>query len=99
MRRAAAGADAPTYMYPISRRSTSSASVAHMNGELRAGKRMPEGKSRSKMEFWVMALSARARRVQKAVCQETGLWVGGCCGWELVLVEAVLKVRLTERWG
>ena len=63
--------------------------AAHTSGELRAGKRTPEGKSRSKVEFWVMALSARARRVQKAVCQETGLWVGGCCGWELVFVEAV----------
>ena len=34
---------------------------------------MPEGKWRSRVEFWVMALRARARRVQKAVCQETGL--------------------------
>jgi hypothetical protein len=64
-------------------------SAAHTIGELRAGKRMPEGNLRSKMEFWVMALSARARRVQKAVCQETELWVGGCCGLELVFVEAV----------
>jgi hypothetical protein len=61
--------------------------MAHTSEELRAGKRMPEGKSRSNVEFWVMALSARARRVQKAVCQEAGLGVGGC--WELVFSEAV----------
>jgi len=67
--------------------------MAHMSGELRAGKRMPEGKLRSNVEFWVMALSARARRVQKAVCQETGLGVSGC--WELVFVEAV-KVDQAE---
>jgi len=63
-------------------------SVAHTSGELRMGKRMPEGKLRSKVEFWVMALSAKVRRIPKAVCQGTGRGVGGC-GWELVFVEAV----------
>jgi hypothetical protein len=35
------------------------------------GKRMPDGNSRSRIEFCVMAFSAKGTRVQNAVCQET----------------------------
>jgi hypothetical protein len=78
---AASGADAPARRYTWSRRRASSASAAHTSGELRAGKRTPEGNFLSKVEFWVMALSARATRDQKADCQETGLDAGSG-GWE-----------------
>jgi len=60
---------------------TWSMSNAQMNGELRVGKRTPKGKSRSKKEVWVMALSARGRRVHKAVCHETNFCGAGCWGW------------------
>jgi len=64
-------------MCPRSCRRASSASVAHTRGELCAGKKASEGKSQSRGEHWVMALSARTTRGQKADCQETRLGEGG----------------------
>jgi len=60
-------------MYERSRRRASSVSSIHTSGELSIGKRTPEGKWWRRVEFWVMVLRARARRVQKAVCKKTGL--------------------------
>jgi hypothetical protein len=65
-------------MYERSLRRVWRVSAVHTSGELCIGKRTPDRKWRSMVEFWVMALRARARRVQKAVFQETGL--GGLDG-------------------